>query len=709
MKFYIDKGYYKALDALANEAKKSAMVSQVQLQRAIEQPTESGKGLHLEKLQGNAGKRGFCSARANDDVRLIYHQDGENVILCHVGHHQPAYQWADRKKIMTHPTTGALQLVTLREKVIEQIVPKFVELEPELAQAAPAKKAKAKKPKPARKPFENVSADDLLSYGVPPDWTDIVQQSEESDVEDLIAELPEEAGEALRILAIGGKPEPAAIAGEEGVSSDPYEHPDAKRRFQLVATDEEVQQALDGHWEPWTVFLHPQQRAMVEKVYNGPARAMGSAGTGKTVVALHRAAKQGRDGREVLLCTFSRFLARSLQQKLTRLMSKHPEAAKRVKVRALDEVGIEYYAAARGTEPKVATPNIVKALVKKATKDEPDHLFSPEFVYEEFTDVIDAWQIESLEQYLDLRRIGRKRQVGKAQREILWRIFERVRQSLKASGTTTMAGVFAVATEYVEQQQLEADVAVDEAPDVSLAQPRLEAALAGDRPDGLFFAGDLGQRIFQAPFSWRELGVDVRGRSKTLKVNYRTSHEIRSLADRLLDPQVGDVDGEVDDRGDTVSAFRGPMPTVDLFDDRADEVERVSAWLRELGGSGIDPSEIAVLVRSEALLDAARQAVAGADLHSGPLHREAGSDGVAVGLMHDAKGLEFRAVAVMACDEDVLPDPDRVAAASDEAELAEVDKTERHLLYVACTRSRDQLLVTGLEPGSEYLADVEVS
>jgi len=238
---------------------------------------------------------------------------------------------------------------------------------------------------------------------------------------------------------------------------------------------------------------------------------------------------------------------------------------------------------------------------------------------------------------------------------------------------------------------------------------RFLAALGSERPDGLFFAGDLGQRIFQTPFSWKALGIDVRGRSFTLRINYRTSHQIRSQADRLLPSSLADVDGNVEGRKGTISVFNGPPPRVETFDSADEETAGVAAWIEARLKEGFLPQEIGVFVRSERELDRANAAVerAGAQgiVLGDDVQTQAGR--ISISTMHLAKGLEFRAVAVMACDEEVLPLQERIEAVSDESDLEEVYNTERHLLYVACTRARDQLLVTGVEPGSEFLADLQ--
>lgn len=248
----------------------------------------------------------------------------------------------------------------------------------------------------------------------------------------------------------------------------------------------------------------------------------------------------------------------------------------------------------------------------------------------------------------------------------------------------------------------------DEAQDLSIQQLRMLKALVPDAPDALFFAGDLGQRIFQHPFSWLSLGIDVRGRSISLKVNYRTSHQIRRRADVLLPRQIRDVDGYEDSRAGTVSMFEGPEPIIRAFESEEEEIAFVGEWLRSLLDDGMEAHEIGVFVRGEEQLARARGAVKADGAHVLTLTDKPQEEGgrVAIGTMHLAKGLEFKAVAVMACDDHALPLQSRVETASDESELDDIYDTERLLLYVAVTRARDQALVTGIEPASEFLGDL---
>jgi superfamily I DNA/RNA helicase len=341
-----------------------------------------------------------------------------------------------------------------------------------------------------------------------------------------------------------------------------------------------------------------------------------------------------------------------------------------------------------------------------------NHKFGLHFLLNEWEDVVDAWQLENWEAYRDVARLGRKTRLPEAQRKVLWSIFERLRAELRARKLITKAQLFSSLAETIsKKEKILFDFAVvDEAQDLSVAHLRFLAAIGAGRPDSLFFAGDLGQRIFQQPFSWKALGVDIRGRSRTLRVNYRTSHQIRAQADRLLDPEVSDVDGNRESRGDTVSVFNGPPPVIQSLKSESEEARTVAAWMNEQTKAGVLPHEFGVFVRSAAQLERARAAVKAAGMTFKILddHVEVTNGQVSISTMHLAKGLEFRVVVVMACDDEIIPLQERIATVGDEADLQEVYDTERHLLYIACTRARDFLLVTSVTPGSEFLDDLRI-
>ena len=304
MEFRIAVTFTDSLAKLTAEEQKAAKTTVFDLQVDPAHP-----GIQFHRIDKSKDKN-FWSARVNRDLRLIIHRTASSLLLCYADHHDDAYRWAERRVIERHPRTGAAQLVEVRETVREIEIPQYV-----------AAEAPVPVPKPAL--LAHLSAESLLAYGVPTQWLGDVRAATEDTLFALVDHLPAEAMEALLALATGDVPQ-LPLQTPEG--TDPFAHPDAQRRFRVMANAEELERALDYPWEKWTVFLHPTQRTIVERRYNGPARVAGSAGTGKTVVALHRAVHLARthpDAR-VLLTTFSDTLANALRVKLGRLAGGEP-------------------------------------------------------------------------------------------------------------------------------------------------------------------------------------------------------------------------------------------------------------------------------------------------------------------------------------------------------------------------------------------------
>lgn len=696
MEFRISDTFTDSLARLTAQEQKAAKTTAFDLQLNPASP-----GLSFHKLD-RAKDSNFWSVRVNSDIRIIVHRTSSSILLVYVDHHDDAYKWAERRKIERHPTTGAMQLVEVRELVQE------VEIYHAPEQEAPS--VPAPRPTTPSKPlFSNLRKLELMAFGVPAEWVDDVRRATEDTLFDIIEHLPQEAQEALLKLAVGEQPE---LPEQQPETEDPFAHPDAKRRFRALTNVEELERALEFPWEKWAVFLHPAQEDLVQRSYNGPARVSGSAGTGKTIVALHRAvhlSKQNPDAR-ILLTTFSKALANSLKSKLTNLTASEPVVAARITVKPISAVGYDLYAERFG-QPNIASGALVQSLVREASSSVEDNKFSHQFLLNEWTDVVDAWQLKTWEDYRDVSRLGRRTRIGGKQREVLWKIFGQVRAGLEKRNTVTWSDVFGRVTEDLgSTTQRPFDFAVvDEAQDLSVAESRFLVALAGSNPNGLFFAGDLGQRIFQQPFSWRALGLDVRGRSYTLRINYRTSHQIKVQADRLLPASVSDVDGNSESRRGTVSIFDGPPPSVLVANTIDDEASAVAEWINTRIAEGVEPHEIGVFVRSDDELKRARKALKATGQSTVELGDkvEVCTGSISVATMHYAKGLEFKCAVVMACDDEVIPLQSRIEAVTDESDLKEVYETERHLLYVACTRARDHLLVSAVDPASEFLDDFQ--
>jgi mRNA-degrading endonuclease RelE of RelBE toxin-antitoxin system len=677
------------------------------------QVNPASPGLQFHKLDRSKDKN-FWSLRVGRDIRIIVHRTSESVLFCYTDHHDKAYTWAENRKLEVHPKTGAAQIVEIQE-VVQNVV----------------------RPIPASAPtlyplFASIPDGRLMEYGIPLEWLPAIRAVADQDaLLELADHLPAEAAEALLDLAVGRTPvtpqpevekvtmafdsalgmaPPPRVAGE--IPASAFQHPDAQRRFRLMGSAEELQRALEYPWDKWLVFLHPDQRALAEGKFNGPVKICGSAGTGKTVVALHRAVHLARtypDAR-ILLTTISDPLANALQSKLNCLLAHEPKLVERIDIRSLGSLAKSLFRihggeAAHGTI--LATRDQILPFLERDAASLGLKGYTLAFLYAEWRELVDARQLSTWEDYRVTPRLGRKTRLSEQRRQALWSLFERVNEALVENKLYTESALYTYLCETLGglKHPPYGFIIVDEAQDLGYAQMRFVAVLGAHRQDALCFCGDLGQRIFQQPFSWKSLGVDIRGRSITLRVNYRTSHQIRSQADKLLDAELTDADGNTEKRNNPISVFNGPSPAILTFNSPAEESEAVAAWLTAKREQNVSANEMAVFVRSESELPRAAAALENAKIPYAILGNDMDipKDKAAIAVMHLAKGLEFCAVAVMACDSEVIPSQQRIEDMGEDADLEDVYNTERQLLYVACTRARDHLFVSGVKPTSEFI------
>ena len=450
MTFRIADTFSASLAKLTGQEQKAVKTTAFDLQM-----DPSAPGLSFHKLD-RAQDKNFCSLRVNADIRIIVHRTAEGVLLCYVDHHDAAYQWAARRRIERHPNTGAMQLVEIPER------------------AAPRAKVPGAKPL-----FDNLRKLELMAFGVPAEWIEPVRAATEDTIFDVLSHLPQEAAEALLRLAVGEKvdaPKPPPPA------ADPFAHPDAQRRFLMVSSLEELQRALAFPWDKWAVFLHPDQKALVAKTYSGPVRVCGSAGTGKTIVALHRAVHLARahPNARVLLTTFSGALANALHGKLAILVDGESDLAARIDVKALDAVGADLYAEKFGAA-EMAPAELIRALLVAAAKAQGQK-FSENLLFGEWSDVVDAWRLTTWEGYRDVARLGRRTRLSAKQREALWAIFDKARAGLRARNMVTWSDLFGrLAEEFCAHGGGPYRFAVvDEAQDLGIAQARFLRALISE-------------------------------------------------------------------------------------------------------------------------------------------------------------------------------------------------------------------------------------
>lgn len=617
------------------------------------------------------------SISPNMDYRVIVHHVGADYVILYADHHDRAYDWASRRRMEVHPYTGAMQVVELEERT--EIITRVAEVTEE-------------------RPFSVYDAEYLLQLGVPERLVQTVRHASTRNAHSLLDLLPEEVAERLLSLLSGELVTPPEPAG-----GDPFLHPDAQRLFAVAENETALEAALSGSWQEWTVFLHPSQRRVVDRTYTGAARLTGGAGTGKTVVALHRAARLARAGRRVLLTTYTRTLVTHLEEMLGAL-NLGPEARERITVMTVHALAHQVAQELRlpHREPE-DSPAALKARFAQAAQELSLSL-TPEFLLAEWRGVIEAQGLRRWEDYREAKRTGRGTPLGARGRQDVWRAAQHVRAALERSGRFTWRTMCDALTDRLQGQAARFDhVIADEAQDLGPSEVRFLLALTGGGNDHLLLAMDEGQRIFQRAFSMRALGLNFQGRSTCLKLNYRTSRQIRELADRVLPSTIRDADETVEQRL-TLSRFQGPAPTVLGLPDTEQEFEHLGHWLRDRLAEGVPPAQIAVFTRHDPAATAARvQAISG---HRAAVvgQTDAPDPGVvSVSTMHRAKGLEYRAVAVVGLTDAALPSAQRLAELTDPGDQEDFIAHERHLLYVAATRAREWLLLTYSGEGSRFL------
>ena len=642
-------------------------------------------GASLERVT-RAGSKNVWSARISRELRAILHRDGSVWALLHCGHHDDAYQWARRRTIGRHEVTGQLQIV------------KTVEVEREIERIRTSTEPNEDAP-PL---FADHGDPYLLSVGVPKIWLPVIRKLRSEDqLLEIHEKLPSCAGDNLLDIADGKLvTPPKPLAGHRPVT----DAPGMQSRFFFVSDDVQgLRAALQAPLERWIAFLHPDQRSMVEREFSGPAKVSGSAGTGKTVVAMHRARTLARRGERVLLTTFTTTLKQNLEQGLRMLCS--DEELRAIDVRTVDSAALSV--AKRGGSRVYPNEKAVATCLEEC-RERMAPLMPAKFVEAEWNRVIQMQGIETWDAYRTARRIGRGKRMPVAERRQLWPVFEATLRMTAEKRVCTWSGMSTIASRLLREGKVSSPctaVVVDEVQDLTTSKLRFLHALCAAAPENFMICGDAGQRIYPGGFSLRALGIEVRGRSTVLRVNYRTSRQIQKWADRVRPAAVDDMEGGRESRIRARSVFRGPEPRGLGARSWDEEAQAALGVIMEWRAAGYEDSEIAVFARSVRRLGRLKQALDGAAIAWDNLAKARRRKAVQMGTMHRAKGLEFKVVLVLGCDEHSLPSY-QARKIEDESEQQNEIDLERNLLYAAMTRARDELVLTWAGPPSPFLAEI---
>jgi hypothetical protein len=662
-------------------------------------------GLHLEKIHNSRDDR-IRTIRVDAFWRgvVLAPDSGDTYCLITVMPHDKANAYAASHRFTVNQALGVLEV--RNEAALEQ-------MQPSLATVAETADDRL---------FAHVNDADLTRLGIDEHILPVVRLlSSEAHLEALQTVLPEAQYTALYALACGMTAEEAWREVAQYLPAEaPQEHVDTgdlvaamertPSQVVFVSGHEELQRILAHPFAAWRIFLSAAQRRIAYATrYTGPAQVTGGAGTGKTVTALHRAAYLAGQVRDqlgsaeaegasppILLTTFTRNLAEALETQFG-LLAEDDDVRRQVEILNVDRLAYRIVEHARGTRPVIADGRELSQRWSDAAS-QASLPFTPTFLNREWEQVILAQDLHSEQQYLSCLRAGQGTPLGKSQRSQIWRLAQQVVGELQAGRHSTYLQLANEAT-HILRQSLGAPyrhVIVDEAQDLHPAQWRLLRAAVPLGPDDLFIAGDPHQRIYDNRVSYTSLGIQVRGRSRRLTLNYRTTQEILAWAVPLLgQTPITGLDDQVDSLVGYWSPMHGRRPEVHRSQTREDEladlVKRVRGWIAD----GIEPHAIGVAARATYLAKQAREALEAEGIPAVSLVAKGKKHAVRAGTMHGMKGLEFQAIAAIGVAEGMMPAPAAVTPADvDPVAHAQDLQRERCVLFVACTRARDHLYLS---------------
>ena len=656
-------------------------------------PLETPEGMEDDKVR--------FVRRGELVVSVIEPERGDLLIVAHIGSESQARAWAAHKRFEVHPAIGMLQVFDVVE-----------------AEAVAAG-------------FEGGLFDDfddaaLLAVGLPDALLPAVRAvSNEEELDALAPHVPAEASDGLYLLASGHDLDEAlaqldrGAAPAEGVDTDDFaaavHHPESKRSFLVVDAPQDLEAVLTGSVEAWRLYLHPDQRRLVRMRANGPVRVLGGAGTGKTVALLHRAHHlaanvflESED--RLLVTTFTRNLAADLAEQLSRLL----EPTDRGRV---DVINLHALASAmwkdNGDGKRLASSAQVEAAWTTALRDESLGL-SESFYGAEWEQVVQAQDLSDEVSYLRARREGRGVRLSLSKRKAVWTVFEAYRAALNERGLVEGADQFRILRRGLDEgaiTRLYACALADEAQDFGAPELKFLRALIAPGPADLFLVGDAHQRIYGYPVRMGRCGIEIRGRSRRLRVNYRTTAKVRSFAvAALTGEKFDDLDGGTDSLDGYRSLRLGTEPEVHLLatgdEERATVVHTVKAWLETA-----PPEALCVAAPTNRLVEqlAAELQDEGIDVTVIESDASVQGQGVRCATFHRLKGLEFPRLVLTGVQEGLMPLRVRAYHELNEEDRKVWDLRQRCLLYVAASRARDELVVTGWGKVSPFLTPRETA
>lgn len=645
-------------------------------------------GINYEKIDEGIDKN-ICSVRIDDAYRAIVVRcpDTNVFMLLWVDHHDEAYAWAKRKKCSINKVTGGVQVFDVQEVTVEKTVEKETI-------------------------FAKYSDAQLLRMGLPEEQLPMVKSIETLDeFYAMKKSLPEDAYEGLEWLAHDfDYDEVVSTLYEketEPVSDEDFaaalQSDSSKKSFVIVDGEEELKRIMAEPLEKWRIFLHPTQRRIVNRDYSGPARVLGGAGTGKTVVAMHRAKRLAGEldqGKKVLFTTFTRNLADDIKENLRKIAS--VDQMRQIEVVNLDSL-VSSFLREQGYEYKVCFSDELDKVWDDAIAAAGGTLdYTKNFYIDEWVKVVQAQEAYSKEKYIKASRIGRGLRLDRIKRTKVWGVFEEYmricdERKLRDSEYAMYECRIILEKQYTSGRY--ENIIVDEGQDLSPSAYRLIRSLAGEpHKNDIFIVGDAHQRIYRNKAILSKCGINVRGRARKLRINYRTTEEIRKYAFGLLKGiSFDDLDEAYDDGDNCQSLTHGEVPQIKRFNTPEEELEFLVNEIRTLEAAGVPQKDICIVARTHKMIDAYKDGLRANGIVSFEITTNKVDDRsrneVRIATMHRVKGLEFSYIFAAGVNNKALPNAVR-SDFSDDVSLEEFETEEKCLLYVALTRARVGAYVT---------------
>lgn len=682
-------------------------------------------GINYEKIV-NAFDSNIRSVRIDETYRgIVLKPKSSNVyLLLWVDHHDDAYRWAVRKKCIINSQTGSIQVFDVEENN-ESVPSKNVIRESEVKSnnttVGESQNISSEDPI-----FKNISDELLIKIGVPDEALSIARKiCSLSDLDKNINLLPPDAYEALYFLAEGYSIDEVLdefARNDEEVDTEDFaaalSNINTQQKF-IVLDDEdgenELKEILSAPLEKWRVFLHPTQRKIVEKSFNGAVRVLGGAGTGKTVVAMHRAKWLAenilnKSNEKILFTTFTRNLAEDIKSNLRKICT--PEIMKKIDVVNIDAWVIDFLKK-HNYNYKVVYGKELEEIWARALTIASSEIQVPEAFYkEEWEKVVIPNDITTKDEYIKVARLGRGIRLDRKARLLVWKVFEEFKTLMNENSVrdvdTAMMEARLLLKNYGNILPYKT-VIVDESQDLGMQSFKLIRQIAGEEhPNDIFIVGDTHQRIYSNKVVLSKCGINIKGRSHRLKINYRTTEETRTWAFNLLNGiKFDDLDTGVEDNKGYKSLLHGPKPEVLNFKCIDEEVNYIASKIKELNNNGIDLNNICLVARTDRQLESYRELLRDKMIKTYKIHRKEAEDrenkSIRVATMHRVKGLEFDYVFLVGVNDGIIPFKPLIESSSDNSVKKQRIIAERSLLYVAATRAKKEVFVSSYGKESEFL------